>query len=196
MHNGKCTHLTRFFPPWRAVDLVVAAVLGVATGVVFTAWNAVYAPLSIPLGAITPGLVALLDGVWLVGGLLVGLIIRRPGAALFGELLASLVSAAIGNQWGFSVLLLGIVQGLAIEVGLLLWAYRGSLWGAAVTAGAIGGVVQGFLEVAYWYPGTDSTFVSIYVSSATASGALLGAGLSAGLVTVLARTGVLANFGR
>jgi len=34
------------------------------------------------------------------------------------------------------------------------------------------------------------------VSSATASGALLGAGLSAGLVTVLARTGVLANFGR
>ena len=68
--------MTRFFPPWRAVDLVVAAVLGVATGVVFTAWNAVYAPLSIPLGAITPGLVALLDGVWLVGGLLVGLIIR------------------------------------------------------------------------------------------------------------------------
>ena len=188
--------MTRFFPPWRAVDLVVAAVLGVATGVVFTAWNAVYAPLSIPLGAITPGLVALLDGVWLVGGLLVGLIIRRPGAALFGELLASLVSAAIGNQWGFSVLLLGVAQGLAIEVGLLLWAYRGSLWGAAVTAGAIGGVVQGFLEVAYWYPGTDSTFVSIYVSSATVSGALLGAGLSAGLVTVLARTGVLANFGR
>lgn len=188
--------MNQLFRPWRTVDLVVAAVLGVAAGVVFTAWNAIYAPLSIPLGAVTPGLVALLDGVWLVGGLLVGLIIRRPGAALFGEVLASLVSAAIGNQWGFTVLLLGIAQGLALEIGLLVWGHRGSLWRAAITAGAIGGIVQGALEVAYWYPGTETEFIAIYVTSATVSGAVLGAGLSAGLVTVLAKTGILANFGR
>lgn len=188
--------MNQLFRPWRTVDLVVAAVLGVASGVVFTAWNALYAPLSIPLGALTAGLVALLDGVWLVGGLLVGLIIRRPGAALFGELLASLVSAAIGNQWGYTVLLMGLAQGLAIEIGLLIWRYRGSLWGSAMTAGAIGGLVQGALEVIYWYPGTDALFVNVYVGSATVSGALLGAGLSAGLVTVLAKTGILANFGR
>ena len=188
--------MNQLFRPWRTVDLVVAAVLGVASGVVFTAWNALYAPLSIPLAALTAGLVALLDGVWLVGGLLVGLIIRRPGAALFGELLASLVSAAIGNQWGYTVLLMGLAQGIAIEIGLLIWRYRGSLWGSAVTAGAIGGIVQGALEVVFWYPGTDALFVNVYVGSATVSGALLGAGLSAGLVTVLAKTGILANFGR
>ena len=188
--------MNTIFRPWRTVDLVVAAVLGVAAGVVFTAWNAIYAPLSIPIGAVTPGLVALLDGVWLTGGLLVGLIIRRPGAAVFGELVASLVSAAIGNQWGYTVLLTGLAQGLAIEIGLLLWAYRGSLWGSALTAGAVGGLVQGAIEVAYWYPGTDATFVTIYVSSAVVSGMVLGAGLSAALVTILARSGILANFGR
>ena len=188
--------MKKLFGPWRTVDLVVAAVLGVAAGVVFTAWNTIYAPLSIPLGALTPGLVALLDGVWLTGGLLVGLIIRRPGAAIFGELLAALVSAAIGNQWGYTVLLLGLAQGLAIEIGLIVWGYRGSLWASALTAGAVGGAVQGVLEVFYWYPGTDSTFMTIYVSSAVASGALLGGGLAAGLVTVLAKTGILANFGR
>lgn len=188
--------MNQLFRPWRTVDLVVAAVLGVAAGVLFTAWNAVYAPLSVPFGALTPGLVALLGGVWLTGGIIVGLVIRRPGAALFGEVLAGLVSAAVGNQWGYTVLLLAIAQGLAIELGFALWRYRGSLWGTAITAGTIGGVVQGTLEVIYWYPGTDTTFVAIYISSATASGAILGAGLSAALVTVLAKTGILANFGR
>lgn len=190
--------MKNMFTPWRTVDLVVAAVLGVAAGVVFTAWNALYAPLSVPLAALTPGLVALLDGVWLVGGLLAGLIIRRPGAALFGELLASLVSAAIGNQWGYTVLLLGIAQGLALEIGFLIWGYRGSLWGAAITAGAIGGVTQGVAEAYFYYEPSMLVpeFLAVYVGSATLSGAVLGAGLSAGLVMVLARTGILANFGR
>lgn len=196
MHDRKCTDMTTLFQPWRTVDLVVVAVLGIAAGVLFSAWNALYAPLSVPLGAVTPGFVALLDGVWLVGGLLAALVIRKPGAALFGELLAATVSATIGNQWGFTVLLLGLAQGLAIEAGFLLWRYRGSLWASAATAGALGGIVQGTLEVVYWYPGTDASFVAIYVSSATVSGVVLGAGLSVGLVTALARTGILASFGR
>ena len=181
---------------WRTVDYVVAAVLGVASGVIFTAWNAFYAPVSIPLGAITPGLVSLADGVWLIGGLLVGLVIRRPGAALFGELAASLVSAAIGNQWGWTVLLTGLAQGVAIELGFLLWRYRGNLWVTAATAGLIGGFAQGVIEVVYWYPGTDSVFVTIYVTCAAISGAVLGGGVSALLVKVLSKTGILATFGR
>lgn len=181
---------------WRTVDFVVAAVLGVASGVIFTAWNAIYAPISVPLGAITPGLVSLADGVWLIGGLLVGLVIRRPGAALFGELAASLVSAAIGNQWGWTVLLMGLAQGIALEIGFLVWRYRGNLWVTAATAGLIGGIVQGVLEVVYWYPGTDSLFMTIYVTCAAISGAILGGALSAALVTVLSKTGILATFGR
>ena len=184
------------FRSWRTVDLVVAAVLAVAAGVIFTAWNGAYVPLSAGLALLTPGLVALLDGVWLIGGLLVGLTIQRPGAALFGELIASVVSAAIGNQWGVTVILTGLAQGLAIEIGLLLWRYRGSLWGSALTAGALGGVVQGIIELVYWYPGADSTFVVVYTTSATVSGALLGGAVTAALVTALAKTGILATFGR
>ncbi|MEN9740667.1 MAG: hypothetical protein RLZ72_933 [Actinomycetota bacterium] len=181
---------------WRTVDLVVAAVLGVAAGVIFTAWNAAYVPLSVGLGLLTPGFVAILDGVWLMGGLLVGLIIRRPGAAIFGELLAALVSAAIGNQWGVTVLLTGLAQGVAIEIGLALWRYRGSLWVPALSAGALGGIVQGIIELYYWFPGADPLFVGIYAGSATVSGALLGGLGSAAIVTALAKTGILTNFGR
>lgn len=196
MHDRKCTIMNTIFRPWRTVDLIVAAVLGVAAGVIFVAWNAAYAPLSLTLGLLTPGLVALLDGVWLMGGLLVGLIINKPGAALFGELLASLVSAAIGNQWGVTVVLTGLAQGLAIELGLMVWRYRGSLWLSAATAGAIGGFVQGVIELAYWFPGADSVFVFVYATSATVSGALLGGIGSVAIVIALSKTGILANFGR
>lgn len=181
---------------WRTVDFVVAAVLGVAAGVIFSAWNALYVPLSVPLGAVTPGLVSALDGVWLIGGILVALVIRKPGAALFGEVLAALVSAAIGNQWAWLVLVLGVAQGLALEAGFALWWYRKSSFLVAAIAGALGGVVQGSLEVAYWYPATSSDFMLIYIVGATISGVVIGAGASYLLVRVLSRTGILTAFGR
>ena len=185
-------------PPraWRTVDFVVAAVLGVAAGVIFSAWNALYVPLSVPIGAVTPGLVALLNGTWLIGGLLVALVIRKPGAAVFGEVLAAVVSAAVGNQWGWLVLILGLAQGLAIEAGFALWLYRRSNLYVAMSAGLLAGAVQGMLEVAYWYPGTDGFFSTVYIVSSTVSGAVLGAGAAYLLVRVLAKTGILTAFGR
>jgi alkylation response protein AidB-like acyl-CoA dehydrogenase len=108
------------FSEWRTVDLIVASVLGVASGVIFVAWNAAYAPLSVALAGFTPGLVGSLGGVWLIGGLLVAQVVRRPGAAILGEVIAASVSAIIGNQWGFTVLVLGIAQGLAMELGFRL----------------------------------------------------------------------------
>ena len=196
MHKRKCTNMNSSLRSWRTVDLVVAAVLGVAAGVIFAAWNAAYTPLSVVLGLLTPGAVALLDGVWLMGGLLVGLTIRRPGAAVFGELLASLISAAIGNQWGITVVLTGLAQGIAIEIGLALWRNKSNLPGAAIVAGALGGFVQGIIELVYWFPGADSLFVTVYASSATLSGAVLGGLGSVLIVNALAKTGILANFGR
>ena len=184
------------FGRWRTVDLIVAAVLAVASGVIFVAWNTVYTPLSLVLGGFTPGFVALLDGVWLIGGLLVALVIRRPGAAVLGEVIASSVSAIIGNQWGFTVLILGLAQGLAMELGFRL-VRRGKVdFLVVAVAGALGGLVQGVLEWVYWYPGTGPDFATIYVVSAIVSGAILGAGLSVLLVRALTITGILATFGR
>ena len=78
--------------PWRVVDIVVASVLGVAGGLLFAVWNANYATISAPLSA-TPA-VALLGGVWLLPGVLGALVIRRPGAAVFIELVAAVVEGA------------------------------------------------------------------------------------------------------
>jgi len=184
------------FSEWRTVDLIVASVLGVASGVIFVAWNAAYAPLSVGLAGFTPGLVGSLGGVWLIGGLLVALVVRRPGAAVLGEVVAASVSAIIGNQWGFTVLVLGIAQGLAMELGFRLMNRTRSDFAIVALAGACGGLVQGTLEYFYWWPGTGASFAAVFITAATASGAILGAGLTVLLVRALSKTGILATFGR
>ena len=66
---------------WRVVDIVVAAVLGVAAGLVFLAWNLAYQVPGSVLEASLPGLQGLVNGIWLFAGVLGALIIRKPGAS-------------------------------------------------------------------------------------------------------------------
>ena len=65
---------------WRVIDIVTAAVLGVACGLIFAVWNQVGNAALEGLKAITPGLDGLATGIWLLGGTLGGYIIRKPGA--------------------------------------------------------------------------------------------------------------------
>src|SRR5688572_33452479 len=78
---------------WRVVDIVVASVIGVASGLVFLLWNVAYRGPSALLDPLWPGLQGLLDGPWLFAGVLGALIIRKPGAAVYTEVVAAGVSA-------------------------------------------------------------------------------------------------------
>jgi len=107
---------------WRVVDIVVASVIAVACSVVFLLWNVGYEAPSALLKPLLPGLQGLLAGPWLVAGVLGGLIIRKPGAALYTELVAAVISALVGNQWGPLTIVSGldvagaIVDHLAVRV--------------------------------------------------------------------------------
>ena len=79
---------------WRTVDIVVAAVLGVAFGVVFWAWGLLW---NGPADAIPLPFRAVLYGMWLVPAVVGALIIRKPGAAFFTLTVAALVSVALGS---------------------------------------------------------------------------------------------------
>ncbi|MDH6181304.1 energy-coupling factor transport system substrate-specific component [Microbacteriaceae bacterium SG_E_30_P1] len=179
---------------WRVVDIVIAAVIGVAAGLVFFLWNQVYNPLTAPLEAALPGLQALMYGVWLFAGVLGGLIIRKPGAALFTELVAATVSALLGASWGPLTIEAGLVQGLGAELIFLLFLYR--VWSpyVAVLAGAAAGLAMGINDLILWYPGATLGFQVTYAASAIASGAII-AGLGSWLIARgLARTGALDRF--
>ncbi len=184
---------TRSFARWRVVDIVVAAVIGVASGVIFWAWGLANSALSAPLDFL-PGLSAILAGGWLFAGVLGGLIIRKPGAAIFTEIVAAVVSALVGTQWGFLTLESGLVQGLGAELILALFLYRRfNVWVAAL-AGAVSGLALAINDLILWFPGVDTAFRAVYTVSAIVSGALIAGVLAHVLVTALARTGALSRF--
>jgi energy-coupling factor transport system substrate-specific component len=179
---------------WRVVDIVVAAVLGVACGVVFWAWGIAWAPLAGPL-AFSPGLFGILNGLWLFAGVLGGLVIRKPGAAIFVELLAAVVEMAIGSQWGFTTVISGIVQGLGAEVVFAVVLYRLGSWWIAVLAGVGTGVAEGILDslLSSSVVALDAAAKSVYIGTTILSGAICGL-LAWFAVRALARTGALSRF--
>ncbi|MFP7759984.1 ECF transporter S component [Marisediminicola sp. LYQ85] len=180
---------------WRVVDIVVASVLGVAAALVFFAWNQLYTPVTAPFEAFLPGSQALLYGVWLFAGVLGALVIRKPGAALYTELVAAVVSALLGAQWGgFATIQAGLVQGLGAELVFLLFFYANWKVGVAILAGAGAGVAMAINDLLLWYPGVGFSFQAIYAVSAVISGAVI-AGLGSWLLARgLAKTGALGRF--
>jgi energy-coupling factor transport system substrate-specific component len=178
---------------WRVVDIVVASVVAVASGVIFWAWGLAWNALSLPL-AFLPGLSGLLAGGWLFAGVLGALIIRKPGAALFTEIVAAFVSMAIGTEWGWATLVSGLIQGAAIELVFLIFLYANWRVFVVVLAGAAGGAALGINENLVYYAANDAMFKTVYLSSTIVSGAVLAGLLSWFAVRGLAATGALSRF--
>ncbi|KYJ97386.1 ECF transporter S component [Microbacterium sp. p3-SID338] len=186
----------RSYLRWRIVDIVVASVLGVAAGLIFLAWNVGYLGPKALLEPLLPGLQGLLDGPWLFAGVLGGLIIRKAGAAIYVELLAAVVSALIGNQWGgFLTLEAGLVQGLGAELVFLLFFYRRWSLPVAILAGAGAALAGGINNLILWYAGSGPAFTVIYLVSTVLSGAVIAGALSWVLARGIAATGALDRFG-
>ena len=179
---------------WRVVDIVVASIVAVASGLLLALWNLGYDAITAPLAAVVPGLQALLYGIWLIPGVLVGLIVRRPGAALFGELLAATVSALIVSQWGLLTIESGLVQGLGAELVFAVFLYRRWSLPVAMLAGAAAGLAMAINDLILWFAGADTLFALVYTGAALVSGAVI-AGLGSWLlVRGIARTGALSRF--
>lgn len=179
---------------WRVVDIVVAAVLGVACGLIFFGWNSIgYAGFQ-TMDALTPGLGGLVAGVWFLAGPLGALIIRKPGAAVMVELLAGFVSMALGNQWGWTTMYSAFAQGLGAELIFLLFAYRRFGPMVAVLAGIGAGVGAWVNEFILGNWEKTLAFNTIYLVALAISGAVLAGLLSWILMRALARAGALERF--
>lgn len=178
---------------WRTVDVVVASVIAVAGGVVFWTWDQLWYATDAAFAAFPPAH-AVLYGVWLAPGVLGALVIRKPGAAIYTELVASIVEALLGSSWGLSVVLYGIFEGLGPELVFLVLAYRSWRLPTSVVAGAVAGVAAGCLDLVYYYGAWHTDWKITYVAVVVASSAIVAGVGCWWLVRALARTGVLQPF--
>jgi energy-coupling factor transport system permease protein len=178
---------------WRTVDIVVAAALAVAFGVVFWAWNALWEATR-PIFVAAPPAQYIISGVWLIPAVLGGLIIRKPGASLFTELVAASVSAILGSVWGLDTLLSGAIQGAAAELVFGATLYSNWSLTVAVAAAAAAAVGEWVHDMPVWYPTLElgqQLVIGVFMLLSAVIIAGVGSWL---LMRSLVQTGVLAQF--
>ncbi len=179
---------------WRTVDILTITFLGVALGIAMWGWGILYNGPLTALGFTFRPAMGLFVGMWFIGGVVGGLIVRRPGAALACEVVAALVSMIPGTEWGATVLIAGILQGLGAELGFAIFRYRS--WGvaAAITAGALSAPMEWVYEIVTWFADWGTEWKLVYLVMMMISGAVI-AGLGGlALVRALARAGALDAF--
>ncbi|MCF3138432.1 MULTISPECIES: ECF transporter S component [Micrococcaceae] len=182
---------------WRVVDIVVAALIAIAGGVIFWAWSQGAALVSIPMNAAYPPLTGLIAGGWMIPAVLGMLIIRKPGAALFCESVAATGELIMGSQYGTTVLISGVLQGLGAELIFAAFLYKKFNLPTSLLAGAGAGLFCG-LNDSFLPWGWNIAYEAIdkltYITFTTISGAIIAGALSWIATRGLAKTGVLSSF--
>jgi energy-coupling factor transport system substrate-specific component len=179
---------------WRTRDIVIAAVIGVVFGVVFWAWGIVWeGPLQI-LSTVALPVRDLLYAVWLVPAVLAPLVIRKPGAALFAEMVAAGVSAMLGTIWGPDTLLSGFVQGAAAELVFAFTLYR--VWSFPILAvAAVASAAAAWIhDWVIYFADVDPAIQVARGGFMAISAVILVAGSSVALHRALKGAGVLEGF--
>jgi len=189
--RGASIRATRPLLGWRTVDLLTVAFLGAAFGIAYWGWGIAYEAPAKALGLAFPPLQGITAAPWLIAGVVGGLVIRRPGAALLCEVIAALVSMLPGTQWGATVLVSGILQGLGAEIAFAILGYGAFGLAAAMLAGALSAPLEAVYEWFVYWTDWGMGYKVAYLAILTAAGAVIAGGGGWLLTRSLARAGAL-----
>lgn len=178
-------------------DIAVGAALGVACGLVFCLFNFAYAWLSPIIGGILPGLASILYPLWYFSGTLAVIILRKPGAAVYVNLVGSAAEMLLGNQFSFGfVFASAALQGVFAELPFALTRYRVFNLPISMASGALVALEYGVYLMLFRYRGVS--FLSprgvIHMISELVGGVLIAGVMSWYLYRAIAATGALDRF--
>ncbi|BDR54883.1 ABC transporter permease [Bombiscardovia apis] len=182
---------------WRVADIAVASVIGVASALIYWLIALVSAAPWPILEAIIPGLGGLFNGFWLFAGPLALVIVRKPGAGVYAEVVAAVLESLWGSQWvPVETFLIGLLQGAMAEAAFLIYAYRKWNLGTTVLSGVLSGIgcwLYSFFThlQAINLVGPYGVF---YVIATIISGAVIAGALVWYLYLAIAKTGALDHF--
>ncbi|MDN5687683.1 MAG: ECF transporter S component [Brachybacterium sp.] len=178
--------MTRF----RTLDLLVTVLIGAAFGVAFLGYGQLYTLIG-PLTAAFKPAEGLLAGIWFLPAVLAALVVRKPGAALLAEMIASLLEMLLGGQWGWGTAVSGLLQGGGVELAFALLRYRRFTLSVAVLGGVLSGALEWVWERFAYYPEMSWSYALMLLAFFLLSGAVLAGGLGWAASRALAATGAV-----
>ena len=182
---------------WTPADIALGAALGVGCGLVFWGFNFAYTPISSVLGSILPGIASVLHAVWYFSGTLAVLILRKPGSAVYVNVVGSAVEMLLGNNFAFGfVFISAILQGVFAEIPFAATRYRVFNLPMAVLSGLCTALEYGFYLLFFRYQGVAllSPRGIVHMISELVGGALIAGVFSWLLFVAVAKTGALDHF--
>ena len=132
---------------WELRDVIMMACLGLIFAIVYLAVFNVGVAISAALAGtgLADFAFDIIYGIWFMAGTLGAYIIRKPGAGLISELLASVIELLFGNAGGVAVVITGLIQGAGTEAGFALFRYK--KWN--VLSMSVSGILSGILIYIY-----------------------------------------------
>jgi energy-coupling factor transport system permease protein len=179
---------------WAMKDLVLMVVLGVVFGFAYWALVQAWNGLSVLMGPAGDLSQHILLGGWLLVAPIAVAIIRRPGAGVAAETLASVVEVVfLGSPVGPLLFIAAGIQGIGSELPFAVTRYRRFGWGIFALSGLLGaGLVFFWSAFRFGWYGQDIFLLRLLLQCL--SGIILGGLLAKVIVDALARTGVVDNF--
>ncbi|MEM1619635.1 MAG: ECF transporter S component [Fervidicoccaceae archaeon] len=115
-------------------DWALIAGFSVLSGVIFAITSLVIAP---PLYVFGHVGIAVIYGLWFVGGTLVGYVVRKPWSAFLGETLGAIVELLMLSPYSIMLYYYGPAQGIMTEIVFRLRGYKNFDYKTMALAGAM-----------------------------------------------------------
>jgi energy-coupling factor transport system substrate-specific component len=179
---------------WELRDIVLMVVMGVVFGFLYWALVQAWNGLAVLMGPAGDLAQHVLLGGWLLVAPVVLAIVRRPGAGVLAEVIASVVEVVfLASPIGPLLVVSAALQGLGSELAFALTRYRRYGWLTFAVSGLLGaGLVFAFSAFRFGWFGQE--LLAVRLGTQLLSGLLLGGLLARVLVGALERTGVLDDF--
>jgi len=176
---------------WTQREILIIAVLGAVFAVLYLGWVQVWLIAQAFFGPVTMDVVM---GFWFIVSIIAAAIIRKPGAALFSEILAAGIQILLGSPAGLILLLTGFVQGAGAEAVFAATRWKRYSLPVLIAAG-VGAAVFSFIYtwIRFNYGALAPGLLVAMFTLRCLSGALLAGVLGHLVVEALYKTGVLSG---
>lgn len=175
-------------------DIVLVAGLAVVSGIIFAITSDVLATPVYVIGGHYG--IALIYGLWFIGGTLTGYVVRKPGAAFLGETIGAIIELLALSPYSILLYYYGPAQGIMSELAFYIFRYKKWDYASMFLAGALPAITAYPFDVTVspFYPEavhyTLITHIELFIGYLL-SGAILGGLLVKFIVDTAVKAGAI-----